>query len=131
MSQAQRLFLTHVGHVDHVGNLAYDLEQVVLAFFFEHLLQFVADVEMIFDRALAASSDNDDLVASGRHCLFHPILNDGLIDQRQHLFRLSFGGREKARTQSGSGENRFANSPDLAAVTVCSSFLHRFLAGSL
>src|SRR6202035_5578169 len=79
VSQAQRFLLTHVGHMDHVRNLAHDLEQVVLAFFLEHLLQFVTDVEMILNRALAASGDNNDLVASRCQRLFHAILNDGLI----------------------------------------------------
>jgi hypothetical protein len=78
---------------------------------------------MIFDRALAASGDHDDLVASRRQRLFHAILNDGLIDQRQHLFRLSFGGREKAGAQSRGGKNRFAYFPDLAAVAIRSSFV--------
>ena len=106
VSQAQRLLLTYVGHVDHVGNLAHDLEQVELAFFFEHSFQLVADVEMIFDRALAAPRDHDDLIASRRQRLFHAILDDGLIDQRQHLFRLRFGGRKETGAQSGGRENR-------------------------
>src|SRR5271156_4543575 len=82
---------------------------------------------MIFDGALAASGNDYDLVASGRQRLFYAILNDGLIDQRQHFFRLSLGGWEKARAESGGGENRFADFPDLAAVAIRSSFVHRIL----
>src|SRR5208282_1419877 len=81
---------------------------------------------MIFDRALATPRDDDDLVASRRHRLFHAILNDGLIHQRQHLFRLSLSGWEKTRAQSGGRENRFADDPVLAALAVCSSFVRRF-----
>ena len=48
---------------------------------FQHLLQLIADVEVIFDGLLAAAGDDDDLVAAGGHGLFHAVLNDGLVHQ--------------------------------------------------
>src|SRR5215469_1991309 len=63
---------------------------------------------MIFDCALTASGHNNDLVATRRQGLLHPVLDDGFIHQGEHLFRLSFGGGQEARAQTGSGENRFA-----------------------
>src|SRR5208282_642194 len=125
VTQAQSLFLPNVGDVDHVRNLAHDLQQVVLALFFEHLFQFVADVEMIFNRTLAASRNNDDLVATRCQSLFHAILNDGFVDQRQHLFRLRLGGGKKTRAQTSGGKNRFADSASVAAIAVGASLLFR------
>jgi hypothetical protein len=77
---------------------------------------------MIFDGLLAAPGDDDDLIATGGHGLFHAVLNDGLVDQREHFFGLGFGGGEKARAQAGGGENSFADDPLFAAVTIRSSF---------
>ena len=85
------------------------LSRSVLPPLLEHLLEFVADVEMVFDRLLAASGDDQDLVAPRGHGLFHAVLNDRLVDQRQHFLRLSFGGGQETRAQSGSGENGFTN----------------------
>ena len=53
MAEAERFLLTHVGDVDHVGNLAYDLEQIGFAALLQHFFQFVADVEVVFDGRLA------------------------------------------------------------------------------
>ena len=109
MAQTERFLLADVAHVDHVGDLADDLEQIVLPALLEHLFQFIADVEVVFDGLLAAASDNQDLVAARCHGFFDPVLNDGLVDQRQHLFGLSFGGGEEAGAEAGGGEHGFAD----------------------
>ena len=71
--------------------------------------EFVADVEMVFDGLLAASGDDEDLVATGGHGLFDAVLNDGLVDQREHFFGLGFGGGQEARAEAGGGEYGFAD----------------------
>ena len=76
----------------------------------EHFFQFVAHVEVVFDGLLAAPGDDDDLVAAGSERFFHAVLNDWLVDQRQHLFGLGFGSGQKTSTQSGGREYGFANS---------------------
>ena len=109
VAQAERFFLADIGHVHHVGNVADDLEQIGLAALLEHLFQFVADVEVVFDRLLAAAGDDEDLVATGGHGLFDAVLNDGLVDERKHFFGLGFGGGQKAGAQAGGGEYGFAD----------------------
>ena len=52
---------------------------------------------------------NDDLVTARGQRLFHSILDDRLVHQREHLFRLGLGGRQKTRAQSGSRKNSFTN----------------------
>ena len=73
------------------------VEEVGFAALLQHLLQFIADVEVVFDGGLATSGNDDDLIAARRHRLFDAILNDGLVNQRHHLFRLRLGGRQKPR----------------------------------
>ena len=75
----------------------------------EHFFEFVADVEVVFDGLLAAAGDDEDLVAAGGHGLFDAVLNDRLVDDREHFLGLGFGGGQKASAQAGGGENGFAN----------------------
>ena len=109
VAEAERFFLANVGDVHHVGDVADDLEQVGLAALLEHFLEFVADVEVVFDGLLAASGDDDDLVAAGSHGLFDAVLNDRLVDDGQHFFGLSFGCGQEAGAEAGGGEDGFAN----------------------
>ena len=64
VAETEGLFLAHVGDVDHVGDLLHDLEQVGLAAVLQHFFELVAGVEVVFDSALAAAGDHDDLVAT-------------------------------------------------------------------
>ena len=68
----------------------------MLAALFQHLLELVADVKVVFNRGLAPAGNDDDLVAAGGHGLFHAVLNDGFIDDGQHLFGLRFSRGKKA-----------------------------------
>src|SRR5215469_6104921 len=82
----------------------------MLAALLEHLLEFVADIEVIFNRLLPAPGDDQDLIATRGHRFLDPILDDGLIDHRKHLFRLRFGRGQESGTKPGGGEHGFADS---------------------
>src|SRR6185312_10478461 len=75
----------------------------------EKIFEFEADVEMIFDRGLAAARDDDDIANPRMQSFFHAILNNRLVHERQHLLRLRLGGGEKAGPETRCGENCFAN----------------------
>ena len=64
---------------------------------------------MIFNRLLPAAGDDQDLVAARGHRLFHPILDNGLVNQWKHFLRLSFGCRQKTSAKTGGGEYSFAD----------------------
>ena len=64
---------------------------------------------MILDRILAAAGDEDDVGDTGRQRLLDPVLNDRLVDERQHLLRLRFGRREKTSAEAGCRKDRFAD----------------------
>ena len=107
--EAERLALPDVGEVDQVGDLPDLGEQLRLAARLEKGLELDRHVEVILDGVLAAAGDEDDVVDARRHGLFDAVLDDRLVDQRQHLFRLRLGGREEAGAEPGGGEDGFAN----------------------
>ena len=43
------------------------------------------------------------------HGFFDAVLNDGLVDEREHFLGLGFGGGQEARAEAGGGENGFAD----------------------
>ena len=62
---------------------------------------------MVFDAALVAAGDKHHFGATGFHGFFHGVLNQGLIDNRQHFFGAGFGGGQKAGAHTGHGEYGF------------------------
>ena len=109
VAQAHGFLLADVGEAHHVRDLAAHGEQIGLAAFFEGALELVADVEVVFDGRLAAAGDDDDLIAAGGQRLFDAVLDDGLVDQRQHFFGNGFGGRQKTCAESRSRKNCLAH----------------------
>ena len=109
MPEAERLALPHVGQVDLARNLTDFGELVLLAPRLEERLELDRHVEMVLDRVLAAARDQDDVVDAGGDGLFDAVLDDRLVDERQHLLGLRLGGWEKARAESGGGEDRLAD----------------------
>jgi hypothetical protein len=115
--ETKRFALANIGDVDHVGDLPNLGGKFAFAAGLEKGFQFDRDVEMVFDRVLTTSGDDDDLVGAGRHRFLDAVLNDRLVDQRQHFFWLRFGRRQKTRAEAGGGEDRFADSSHGEIVT--------------
>ncbi len=57
----------------------------------------------------AAARDDDDVLNAGMQRLFHAVLNDRLVHQRQHFFGMRLGGGQKSGPETGGGKNCFAN----------------------
>src|SRR5664279_2401674 len=51
---------------------------------------------MILDCPLLAAGDDVYLFDSGRHSLFHGVLDYGLVNEGEHLLGLGLGGRKEA-----------------------------------
>src|ERR1035441_191049 len=109
VSQSQGFLLPGVRNVDHVGDVAHDGKQILLAPRFKHVFQLEADVKMIFDGAFAAAGDDNDVLNSGMQRLFDTVLNEGFVDQRQHLHRLRLGGGQERPAKPPGREYGFAN----------------------
>ena len=76
---------------------------------FQFGFQLIGLVEMVFDAAFVAAGHKHQFGAAGGYGLFHCILNQRLIHNRQHFFGAGLGGGQKARAHPGHGEDGFLN----------------------
>ena len=63
-------------------------------------------VEVVLDRALAPAGDEQHARDAGPHQLLDHVLDDRLVDDRQHLLRLRAGRRQQARAEPGDRDHR-------------------------
>src|SRR5262249_5529963 len=84
-------------------------EHLFLASRLEQMLQLEADIEVIFYRRLASSGDDDDIRHPGVHHLFDAVLDERLVDKRQHFFWLGLGSGQESSAEAGGREHGFTN----------------------
>ncbi len=109
MSQAQGLLLAHIENIGHLGYAPDNGEVLLFTLLLQGMLQLHAIVKMILDGPLVPPGNNQDILDSRRHGLFHHVLDGRLIDNGKHLFRLGLGGRQKAGAEAGSRDHCFLN----------------------
>ena len=109
VAEAQLLLLPHVGDLGEVADVADLAEALDLAALLEQVLQLVAEVEVILDRPLLAGRDDDHLLDARRHGLLDRVLDDRLVDEREHLLGLGLGGGQEAGAPAGGGEDGLAD----------------------
>jgi hypothetical protein len=109
VAQAERFALADVCDVDRSGDLPDFLQLRRLSPLGEETLEFDGDVEMVLDGILATAGHDDDVGYTGLRRFFHPVLDDGLVDQHQHLFGLGLRGGKKPRAQPGGGKHCFSD----------------------
>ena len=107
--QAELLLLADVGQLGQVADRPHLAELLDLALLLEQVLELVVEVEVVLDRALVGRGDDDDLLDPGGHRLLDAVLDDRLVDQRQHLFGLRLGRGQEAGAPAGGGENGFTD----------------------
>lgn len=69
----------------------------------EFCLQFIGCIEVVFDRSLVPTCDENHLANASGVGFFHSVLNQRLVDHRQHFFGNGLGGRQKTRSQPPTG----------------------------
>ena len=109
VAETERLALPDVSEVDHVGDLADLGELLALAARLEERLELDRDVEMILDRVLAATGDEDDVADAGFDGFFDAVLDDRFVDEGQHFFRLCLRRRKETGAETGGREDGFAD----------------------
>src|SRR5207245_4972513 len=108
--------------LDHPGDVPDLLEEIALAFLLEEVLELGCQVEMILDRALAASRDEDDLREPGVDRLLHHVLDRRDVDDRQHLLRNGLGGGQEARAEPRGRDDRLPRSHEVRSLRSCASW---------
>ena len=119
MTEAERDGLTDVTKVRQGGDMAHLTQELALARSFEIFFEFDRAIEVVFDGPFPAAGDDDDVFNSGCDGFFDDILDQGFVDQGEHLFRRCFRGREKAGTKACSRDNGFSNRIRRHAAIVC------------
>ena len=109
VAEAELLLLADVGDLGEVADRADLPEHLDVALLLEQVLELVGEVEVVLDRPFLAGGDDDDLLDPGRHGLLDRVLDDRLVDERQHLLGLGLGGREEAGAPAGGGEDGLSN----------------------
>ena len=67
-------------------------QKLGLVALFQLMLKLIGFVEMVGNAALVAASDKNHFGDAGVYSLFNGILDQGFIDDRQHLFGIRLGG---------------------------------------
>ena len=109
VAEAELLLLADVRHLGQVADVADLPEHLDVALLLEQVLELVREVEVVLDRPLLAGGDDDDLLDPGGDGLLDRVLDDRLVDERQHLLRLRLRGRQEASAPAGGGEDGLAN----------------------
>ena len=106
VAEAARRSLPDGAEAGQRGDVTDGRELIELAAVFEQGLELDVDVEVIDHRRLAARGHEHDLFDAGRHGFLDGVLNDGLVDQRQHFLRHGLGGRKEPGAKARRREHR-------------------------
>ena len=107
VAEALHLHLAGVGEGALVDQPT-DADQVLfLVGVADLVFQLVADVEVVFQRTLAAAGDDADLGKAGFQRLLHRVLDQQLVHHRQHFLGHGLGGREETSAVTGGREKTF------------------------
>src|SRR5439155_980998 len=101
VAQPERLTLAHVVEVGHLSDGAHFLQLVVLAAGVEVELELEGAVEVVLERPLVASGDDEDVADAGAHGFLHDVLDGRLVDDGQHLLGLRLGRGQEPGAEPG------------------------------
>src|ERR1017187_639 len=101
--------LTDVRDLPLVDHPVHFVRQFFLSLLPQVIFQLETEIEMVFDGCLPAPCYDNHVANSGGIRFFHRVLNQGFVDERQHLLRHSFGGREKPRPQTRCRKHRLSH----------------------
>ena len=110
MAEAERALLTRKACLAGVGQVGVERLQLrFLPALVEGPLKLELAVEMVLDNTLVATGDEDEMFDAGGPRLVDHVLDDGAIDDGQHLFRHRFRGGQEAGTEASHGKDGFAD----------------------
>jgi hypothetical protein len=110
MAKPERQLLPGIGELSGGGQPLLQLvEQFALAAVAQRRLELEGQVEMVLDGTFGAPSDEIELLDAGRLGLFHRIMDQRLVDYRQHLLGHRLGRRQDPGAEPGHRKDGFAH----------------------
>ena len=110
MAEAERRLLAREARLAGVGQVGVQRLQLrFLAALGEGALELELAVEMVLDHALVAAGDEDEVLDAGGARLVDHVLDDGAVDDGQHLLRHRLGGGQEAGAEASHGKDGFAD----------------------
>ena len=107
MAEAEGLLLADEINVGHVGDAETLFQHFLLAGGSQLLFQLRSTVKVVFDDALVAAQNDQDIGDAGAHRLFHEVLDGGLVHDGQHTLGHGLGGGQHAGAEARSGDDGF------------------------
>ena len=107
--ERRRLANVHARHATR-QNRTHARQQLGLALRFQRRLEIRRTIEVILDRLLRVSGDEHEMIDTGRYRFFRRVLDEGLVDDREHLLRERLRRRQEPGAQPRHGEDRLSNS---------------------
>jgi hypothetical protein len=108
MAKPQRLLLAGEARGARPGQIARQKLKIVSPLALgQRVLELELPIEMVLDDGLVASRDEDEVLDAGFPRLIHDMLNEGPIDDGQHLLGHGLGGRQESCTQPGYRKHGF------------------------
>ena len=106
MTKTQRRRLPDVNTGGIGGKHAMQLfDEIGFALGLEHILELKIRVKVILDRSLGSTGDKYQTPRARGQRLFHGVLDEGLVNHRQHFLGARLGRRQKPRTSAGYGKH--------------------------
>ena len=104
---AEALGLVLITEVDrHTASVGDGIGIGVLAALAQQVLERAIGLEVAQQLGLTGRSNDDGIVdLLGLERLLDDVLNDGLVEHRQHLFGRALGARQKTRAKTGGGDD--------------------------
>ena len=106
-SMAEALGLVLITEVDrHTASVGDGIGIGVLAALAQQVLERAIGLEVVQQLGLTGRGNDDGIVdLLGVECLLNDILDDRLVEHRQHLFGRALGARQKTRAKTGGGDD--------------------------
>jgi hypothetical protein len=104
VAEAERITLTHVVNACEIIRGGHACEPVGVALGAQGRLQLQIAVEVVLQRAFAATGHEEDVVEACGHGLLHDVLDGRLVHNREHLL-----GRGLRRGKESRAEARRRN----------------------
>ena len=117
VTETELLLLADVGDLGEIADRADLPQHLDVALLLEQVLELVGEVEVVLDRPLLAGGDDDHLLDAGRHGLLDRVLDDRLVDEREHLLGLGLRRRQETGAPTCGREDGLSNAQSNLVMT--------------